>query len=64
MVLLLGAPEALGQVLAKVPNSTRWNGVHGGGGPDGIAVERKGSQSGDWMLDLWLAERLAEALRG
>jgi hypothetical protein len=57
-----GAPEALGQVLANVPNSTRWNGVHGGGGPDGIAVERKGSQSGDWMLDLWLAERLADAL--
>lgn len=45
-----------------MPNSVRWNGVHGGGGPDGIAIERKGSKTGDWMVDLWLAERLAEFL--
>lgn len=45
------------------PNSTRWNGVHGGGGEDGIAVERKGAQQGDWLLDLWVAERLADAMR-
>jgi hypothetical protein len=24
-------------------------------------VERKGSAAGDWLLDLWLAERLAVA---
>jgi hypothetical protein len=57
-----GAPEALSKVLAGVPNSTRWNGVHGAGGPDGIAVERKGGTAGDWLLDLWLAERLAAAV--
>jgi hypothetical protein len=28
----------------------------------GIEVERKGTKSGDWLLDLWLAERLADAL--
>jgi hypothetical protein len=31
-------------------------------GPDGIALERKGETGFDWMLDLWLAERLASAL--
>jgi hypothetical protein len=36
--------------------------VKGGGDADGIAVSRKGSASGDMLLDLWLAERLADAL--
>jgi hypothetical protein len=49
-------------VLKRVPNSTRWNGVQGSGGDGGIEVERKCSGSGDWLLDLWLAERLADAL--
>jgi hypothetical protein len=31
------------------------------GGPDGVVVERKGDPAA-WLCDLWLAERLAEAL--
>jgi hypothetical protein len=30
-------------------------------GPEGIAVTRKGGQPADWLCDLWLAERLADA---
>lgn len=30
-------------------------------GAEGIAVTRKGGQPADWLCDLWLAERLAEA---
>ena len=59
-----GAPEAVAAVLKAVPNSPRWNGVKGGGDGDGIAVNRKGSASGDLLLDLWLAERLADAVTG
>ncbi|HEX7058927.1 MAG TPA: hypothetical protein VF176_03675 [Solirubrobacterales bacterium] len=31
------------------------------GGPEGIVVARKGGEQSDWLCDLWLAERLAEA---
>jgi hypothetical protein len=31
-------------------------------GPEGIVVTRKGGGQSDWLCDLWLAERLAEAL--
>lgn len=58
-----GAPEAVAAALKAIPNSPRWNGVKGGGDGDGIAVNRKGSASGDMLLDLWLAERLADAVR-
>ena len=57
-----GTPAAVAAALAAVPNSTRWNGVKGGGDEEGVAVSRKGAASGDMLLDLWLAERLAEAL--
>ena len=57
-----GAPAAVAAALKAVPNSTRWKGVKGGGDEDGIAVGRKGAASGDMLLDLWLAERLADAL--
>lgn len=57
-----GAPEALAAVLAQLPASTRWQGVRVEGGPDGIVVQRKGNAQGEWLCDLWLAERLAEAL--
>ena len=57
-----GAPAAVLDVLARVPSSTRWNGVSGSGGGEWIEVARKSSKSGDWLLDLWLAERLADAL--
>lgn len=55
-----GAPEALAATLRAVPNSRRWNGVRGHGAPgEGIVVERKSTSGTDWLLDLWLAERLA-----
>jgi hypothetical protein len=59
-----GTPEAVAAVLRAVPNSPRWNGVRGRGTPgEGIVVERKSAGAGaDWLLDLWLAERLADRL--
>jgi hypothetical protein len=30
-------------------------------GPEGIVVVRKGGEQADWLCDLWLAERLADA---
>ena len=56
-----GAPAAVAEALKSVPNSPRWNGLRGKAGPDGIEVEHKGVGHGDWLLDLWLAERLAAA---
>jgi hypothetical protein len=56
------APDAAVEALRSVPGSTRWKSLKGEVGEGRIAVERKGSSSGDWMLDLWLAERLAGAL--
>ena len=56
-----GAPPAVAQALKSVPNSPRWNGLKGTAGPEGIEIEHKGVGHGDWLLDLWLAERLADA---
>jgi hypothetical protein len=57
-----GAPEVVAEALRSVPGSTRWKSLKGEVGEGRIAVERKGSSSGDWLLDLWLAERLAGVL--
>jgi hypothetical protein len=57
-----GASPAIEQVLMKLAPSERWTGVTAKGGPEGIAFERKGDSGGEWLLDLWLAERLADAL--
>jgi len=57
-----GTQESVTAVLAELPASTRWRGVSVEGGPDGIVVQRKGNAQGEWLCDLWLAERLAEAL--
>ena len=57
-----GAPAAVAEALKSVPNSPRWNGLRGTAGPEGIEVEHKGVGHGDWLLDLWLAERLAAAV--
>jgi hypothetical protein len=56
------APSAVAEALASVPNSTRWKKVEVEGGPEGIVVSRKGGQQADWLCDLWLAERLADAV--
>ena len=56
-----GAPENVVAALKAAPNSTRWKKVSVEGGPKGIVVTRKGGSQADWLCDLWLAERLAEA---
>ncbi len=56
-----GAPAAVVEALRAVPNSTRWRKVAVKGGPAGVVVARKGGEQSDWMCDLWLAERLADA---
>jgi hypothetical protein len=56
-----GAPAAIVEALAAVPNSTRWKRLKVSGGPEGVVVARKGGAQSDWLCDLWLAERLAAA---
>ncbi len=56
-----GAPAAIVVALEAVPNSTRWKRVEVEGGPEGVVVTRKDGEQGDWLCDLWLAERLASA---
>jgi hypothetical protein len=54
-------PAPLAGVLRAMPNSTRWKKLTVEGGPEGIVVARKGGAQADWLCDLWLAERLADA---
>lgn len=56
-----GTPENIAAALRAAPNSTRWKKVAVEGDGEGIVVERKGGAQADWLCDLWLAERLAEA---
>ena len=55
-------PAAIAESLRSMPNSTRWKKLTVEGGHDGIVVTRKGSGEADWLCDLWLAERLADAV--
>ncbi len=51
--------------LARVPPDSRWHKVTVQAGPEGIRADRRGSAlDSDWMLDLWLAEHLADARAG
>ena len=54
-------PAPFAAALRDMPNSTRWKKMTVEGGPEGIVVARKGGEQADWLCDLWLAERLAEA---
>ena len=54
-------PPGIAEALEGVPSSTRWNGVTVSGGTAGITVKRKRDNGGDFLRDLWLAERLADA---
>jgi hypothetical protein len=56
-----GTADGIVAALQATPNSTRWKKVTVEGGPEGIVVTRKGGGQADWLCDLWLAERLAEA---
>lgn len=57
-----GGPPEVGRSLGAMPASKRWSGVTVEGGPDGLIVYRRSAREGDWLCDLWLAERLAGAL--
>jgi len=54
-------PERIAAAMRSMPNSTRWKKLTVAGGPEGIVIERKGGAQADWLCDLWLAERLADA---
>jgi hypothetical protein len=54
-------PAPFAAALRAMPNSTRWKKLTVEGGPEGIVVARKGGAQADWLCDLWLAERLADA---
>jgi hypothetical protein len=54
-------PASFAAVLRGMPNSTRWKKLTVEGGPEGIVIGRKGGAQADWLCDLWLAERLADA---
>jgi hypothetical protein len=54
-------PGPVREALERVPNSTRWNRVEVRGDGRGIVVSRTKGEARDWMCDLWLAERIAEA---
>lgn len=58
-----GAPPGVGRALGSLPASDRWKDVRVEGGPEGLAVYRRSSGEGDWLRDLWLAERIAGAAR-
>jgi len=55
-------PAPFAAALRAMPNSTRWKKLTVEGGPEGIVVSRKGGERADWLCDLWLAERLADAI--
>ncbi len=54
-----GTPAAVTATIEGVPNSVRWKRVEVSAGGQGIVVTRKRGDQGDWLCDLWLAERLA-----
>ncbi len=58
-----GAPEAVKESVKELRKAKRWLGMKLRAGPEGIVVERTASRRQDmWLYDLWLAERLLEAL--
>jgi hypothetical protein len=58
-----GAPKAVIKSLKSLRKAKRWVDLELQAGPDGIAVERTpGRKQNMWLYDLWLAERLLEAL--
>jgi len=58
-----GAPDRLARAMVSVCFPAGGQGVRSPErGPDGLIVYRRSSREGDWLCDLWLAERLAGAL--
>jgi hypothetical protein len=56
-----GAPETAVAALKSVPSSARWKKVAVEADSEGVVVTRKAGEQSDWLCDLWLAERLADA---
>ena len=57
------APQAVKESLRELRKAKRWVGMELQAGPEGIVVERTpGRRQNMWLYDLWLAERLLEAL--
>lgn len=57
------APKAVTESLKQLRKAKRWVGMELQAGPEGIVVERTpGRRQNMWLYDLWLAERLLEAL--
>ena len=58
-LLVEQGPAWVADALAGVPQDPRWHKVRLRGSAQGVLAERRGSAlDSDWMLDLWLAERL------
>jgi hypothetical protein len=58
-----GAPEAVKDNLKELRKAKRWLGMELQAGPEGIVIERDaGRRQNMWLYDLWLAERLLEAM--
>ncbi len=57
------APQAVKESLRELRKAKRWVDMELQAGPEGIVVERTpGRRQNMWLYDLWLAERLLEAL--
>jgi hypothetical protein len=56
-----GGPASVAAVISPLGTSELWKGVTVKGGEKGIVVTRKNNRA-SWMCDLWLAERLADAV--
>lgn len=55
-------PGWLQSAIAGIPADDRWARMRVSGSASGLQVDRKGSAvDSDWMLDLWLAERILAA---
>jgi hypothetical protein len=58
-----GTPQAVKESLKELRQAKRWVDMELHAGPEGIVVERApGRRQNMWLYDLWLAERLLEAL--
>jgi len=57
-----GSPNGVGAVIDQLRASSCWKGVSVTAGRSGLVVERTQRGGEHWMRDLWLAERLADAI--
>lgn len=59
------APPAVADYVARLTPDRRWNGLTVTSGSAGVRVDRRGSAvDQDWLVDIWLAEHLADLQSG